>query len=240
MIGKARSSSVLSLGILVLALVGCGNDVTGVRNNDFSARESFRVDLDPAGRSELVLEANSGDIFVTGTSGNSLIIQGERRVESDSQADADARLLGLQVEVTELGDRVSVRTDQPNDTRGRNYIVDYEILVPEDFEVDVTCVNGAVSVESLRGPVSVSAVNGVVSAEDVEASDVRLQVVNGIVDASIALPPGGAADMSTVNGNINLRIPSGTSAELDATVVNGIVTLTNFPLANLTVAPRSG
>ncbi len=230
-----RAGSALSL----LLISACGDGVTDVSNNDFSASEPFRFEFGREDRSRFVLDGISGDITLEATSPDSIIIQGERRVESDSQSDALARLANLRVEVAETDNEIRVRTEQPSNSRGRNYVVDYSVALPADFVVDIDAVNGEVSVGSLRSPVLVSSVNGIVSAEDIEASTVGLTLVNGLIEASITLPTGGAAALSTVNGNIGLSVPAETSAEIDATVVNGTISLSGLPLGSLTITPRS-
>jgi DUF4097 and DUF4098 domain-containing protein YvlB len=230
--------SVLGTGVLVV-LPACGADVTGVSNTDSFAAEPFHFEFGSEGRSMFVLEGISGEIQLVGSSGNSIIVSGERRVESESVQDAEARLLSLQVEVTESADEILVETIQPDNSQGRNYIVDYEVSLPRDLVVELQSVNGSVSLESLRGTVSVTSVNGTISAEDIEASSVALNLVNGLIDAAIVLPLDGQAELSTVNGNIDLSIPVDTSAEVDASVVTGTISILGLSLSDVETTPRS-
>jgi len=56
--------------------------------------------------------------------------------------------------------------------------------------------------------------------------------VNGQITAKITLPLNGNIGMANVNGNIDLEIPTNTSAEFSAGLVNGNITITNLVLQN--------
>jgi hypothetical protein len=215
-----RRLGVLWFGVLIF-LPACGSDVTGISNTDVAAAESFRFSFGREGRSGFLLEGVNGEVVLVGTSEDSVIVWGERRVESESLSDAEARLPGLQVDATASEDQVLIQTVQPSNAQGRNYVVDYTVELPRDLVVQV------------------AAVNGTISADDIGASSLRLSVVNGLILASIALPFQAEAFLSTVNGNIDLSIPVGTSAELDASVVNGAVSLSGLSSEDLVVNPRS-
>ena len=96
-------------------------------------------------------------------------------------------------------------------------------------EVDAASGNGEVTVEGVRGPVSANSGNG----------DVRVTTVQGPVSASsgngdllIRMTELRAADdmqFTTGNGRIELTVPEGFSAEIDASTGNGGIR-TDFPI----------
>ena len=59
-----------------------------------------------------------------------------------------------------------------------------------------------------------------------------VSLVNGQIIAKITLPLNGSIEMANVNGNIELEIPTNTSAEFSAGLVNGNITITNLVLQN--------
>jgi DUF4097 and DUF4098 domain-containing protein YvlB len=169
-------------------------------------------------------------------------------VRSDSQADADTRLQDLQVVTSTTDATIFVRTEQPQDTEGRTYQVDYDVLLPPDMEMNLVNVNGDIEAGHARGDAKITGVNGNIVVSDtgtlvvsnvngnvtvVDAEDVVLSVVNGNVYARFALSPGGEAGASTVNGNVQISIPTTTSALLRATRDNGVVTVSGLPVTDV-------
>ncbi len=184
----------------------------GVSHSEKVASESFLFELGASSR--LRLEGVNGTITVTGGSESaSVTISGERRVGSDSAADAEAHLRELEVRVEERGDEVYVRTVQPSETRGRNYVVDYEITLPRGLTVQINNINGDIDLEGLAG-------------------DTLAELVNGQIDARVSVPVGGVVDLSTVNGTIDVSVPVNTSAHLNANVVNGTIGIRDLTLHN--------
>jgi DUF4097 and DUF4098 domain-containing protein YvlB len=226
--------------LVPLCCLACDDDdVTGVGNNDFSAQEPFMFGVERDNQTMFRLLAVSGSVEIVGVPGtSSLSISGERRVESNSLADAQENLARLEVQVSELETEIVVQTVQPADTGGQNFIVDYTISLPEDLVVNSASVNGSVRVDSVKSAVSVQHVNGPVSADAIEG-DTGITVVNGGIDASITLLVGGTAQIDVANGDIALEIPQQSSAQFSAIVANGSITVSNLTLTNETVTPTS-
>jgi DUF4097 and DUF4098 domain-containing protein YvlB len=233
-------------GIILVALLGLslfaacdGNRISGVGNTNFSAEEPFSIDIARQNRTMFSLEGISGSVRVTGSPGaSSISVTGVRRVESSSVEDATAHLAQLEVEVDSSQAEVVVRTIQPSNSAGRNYIVNYVISLPEDLVVDIANVNGDITVASLKSNAEIHCVNGPILADGIEGN-ITTEVANGGIGASVTLPPAGHADMRVTNGNIVLRIPQATSAKFSATAVNGSITLKDLTLSDATQTPGS-
>lgn len=228
-----KSGVVLMLLTHLVWMTSCGdNDNSQVTNRDFEARESFSFEVAVANRSRLRLQAINGEITITGLPGaTSVIITGEKRVESESTEDAEAYLPELEVNVQGLTDEVFVETTQPQNTGDRNYLVDYTITLPKNLEVQVTHVNGIVTLDSIENDVTVNTVNGEVRLIGIVGSAL-VNVANGTIESDVTLPLAGTIDLNTGNGNINLAIPTNTSAEFSATVAIGSISVSNLVLQN--------
>jgi hypothetical protein len=229
-------------------------DHTGKTN--YSASEEFRFAFDPTNLIRLSLEAISGEITIQGVPNSlldSIFVQGERRVESESAADAEEHLQYLHV-LTNVSEHVlNVRTDQPEHAEGRNYIVEYHIEVPEDFPLTVSQVNGFVRIDEMNADVTASTVNGDmrlggsgIAIANVVNGYLNIEshrgntegtVVNGGIHAEVLLPPQGICVLSITNGNIDLQIPDTTSAHLNANVVNGGIEVRDIPFTSGIVGP---
>lgn len=224
---------------IVALLFGCGDGVTSVGNTDFEAEESIVFDVEINAQTRFRVVAINGSIEVTGDSdATSVTVVGTRSVGSESLADARANLEFLEVAVEQSESEIAVRTDQPQNTHGRSFVVHYMIVVPKDLEVDIVNVNGAITARDIAGSVSVANVNGQVRLEDLRG-DGTVTVVNGQISADARMPLGARLELATTNGTIDLEIPEDVSANLDASVVNGTITLSNLTLVNLVQTTNS-
>jgi DUF4097 and DUF4098 domain-containing protein YvlB len=207
------------LGLILAS--GCGGSSSGFVDNRPWAEEPFSFNEPVGTQTALQLLGVSGTIEVTGTPGaTSIAITGVKRVQANTLEDATAQLAQLDVEVSGSANEVLVQTVQPKFSAGRNYIVNYTISLPQDFDCRILSVNGRIEADAIHG-------------------SVFLRLVNGQITASVTLPSAGEIDMSLVNGNIDLRIPQTTSAQFSATVAIGSISLTNLSLSNETVTPNA-
>jgi hypothetical protein len=235
------------IAILLFACVfwiNCGKDKSTssddtVDNTNFTAERSFSYGVEVVDHSQLSLEAINGNIKITGKSGSdSVIITGIRRVGSESTQDAEEHLKFLEVSVEDLGNKVLVKTIQPEKTYGRSYQVNYAITLPEDLKVVVSSVNGNVTLDSINNEVVVSNVNGTITLDEIYGS-VFVTLTNGGIDGEITMPQDGLIEMILVNGNIVLNIPVETSAAFAAGVTNGNIVVSNLTLKDQIVTSSS-
>jgi hypothetical protein len=226
----------LLLPWVVLVLVAaCGDDDVESPDNRFSASDTFAVVVTQSSRSGLDLTGINGTIAVEGVAGATAIsVYAIARVESDSQADADARISQITVSVDSTGVAVLVETQQPSNTEGRNYVVDYAITVPQSFNLFVTGVNGSVPLEGIEGFVTVDLTNGSVTLDDI-VGGTTVNLVSGRVDGRVTIPPSGELDVDVASGIVNLGIPISTSAQFEAVTGSGTVTVVGLNLQGAVV-----
>jgi hypothetical protein len=210
-----------------------------VDSTNFSATESFAYEIPAKDQTRFVLDAVNGQVHVVGAPEVTAIrIWGERRVESESEADATAHLDEVGVRITDSRDEIFVQTLQPDNSHGRNYVVTYQVVIPRTWKFFLDHVNGIVTVDSLNNDVSVQLVNGNLQFSAIYGS-LHAEVVNGQVTGNLTLPPLGTCKTSTVNGLIALSIPRTTTAEFSAQVTNGNIHVTNLALNNMVSTPHS-
>jgi hypothetical protein len=206
------------------------NDGVGFPFNEpnFYAYETLTIELPIVNHKSIWLEAVRGDIEIEGqVDANSVIVTAEKRVGSDSLEDAEEHMNELEILATDQIDEFIIQTLQPGNTQGRKYIVDYHIILPIDMEIEVTLTNGNISVQDVENSVMVDAVNGNVFLSNVFGSAV-VDLTNGSIDSTMVLPLDGEIRMSTDNGNIDLSIPTSTSAIFAASVTNGSIRTYNL------------
>jgi len=223
----------LSIGLALGVLGGGCDDSTFSPQYNETAQATFDLAFDVTTQTVFDLQGVNGIVVVTGSeTATAVAIHGTRRVRSDTKADAESRLEDLQVVTSVSEDSIRVETEQPNDTQGRSYEVDYTVTLPADFLLDIDNVNGKITVHHARAELDVTGVNGIITVSDARGP-LDVGVVNGNIQAGIVLPPGGEASLNTVNGSIDLSVPTSTSADLRATRANGTVTTVGLTLTGV-------
>jgi hypothetical protein len=248
--------------LFILSLLTCSDDDSSspgdeVDNTNYAASEDFSFSFEAAARTRFRLSGINGPVEITGmAASDSIKIWGERRVESESVADAEAHLSELEVLVSEGSSEISVRTEQPDETRGRNFIVEYNVEFPSDFDVvvsnlngnitilwvngtiDLDLTNGNASIEEARGDLSLDVTNGNILLDEIDAN-VNADLINGTIDSDVAIPAGGSCMLDIINGRIDLVIPRSTSAIFSASVTYGSISVTNLDLQGQVVTPTN-
>ena len=227
-------SVILVIGLAIISGCGVVDSDPNVGNNNYSATETFSLTFETANKSGLKINSINGPIEVFGLDGTTQVkIEGVKKVDSESQSDANAHLKDLEVQISESGGAVDVETRQPKETFGRNYSVYYKIYIPKDFKIEVDLTNGEVFVDSLSSDVDIDLTNGNIMLNEI-FGNVKVDVTNGQIDGKMTLPYQGSVDIETTNGGINVSIPQASSANLSAQVTNGIVRVTNLTMTNMT------
>jgi DUF4097 and DUF4098 domain-containing protein YvlB len=178
----------------------------------------------------------AGDIVVTGGSGDEVRIEAVKRVRARDDSDAKSRLEELRIEVTELPDRVEVRTVYPRERRNYSGSVDFTITMPTGGSANIRSISGDLRVTNVKGELRAESVSGDV----ITSGATRLSLVKSVsgdievTDASAE----GEVTVSSVSGDLIAR---GLKARaLDLASVSGDVMLTNVTCDRATVKTTSG
>jgi len=208
-------------------------------NNDYEVSEEFFRQIEAGNRFLLRLHGINGKIAITGLSTtDSVTIEATKMVSSFSMQDAATHLQDIDVNVQSLTDEVFIETVQPQQTIGRSYVVDYTITLPSNMEIQVNNVNGNITIDFNEKNVSVNNVNGNVTLANIFGS-AWINLTNGTIDSEVTLPLNGTIDLNTVNGNIDITIPTSTSAEFSAAVNVGSINITGLALQNEVVTSKT-
>jgi hypothetical protein len=220
----------LLLPLALLLHAGCGEDPFRVANTDFSAEETVTFEVPVTTQTSFLLLGINGNITVDGDPDATVIsVEARKIVQSESVEDAEANLERLQVGREETQERITLETEQPEKTGGRDFIVFYTITVPDSDSVLVSNINGMVEIDGIRAQVIAQNLNGPVSLTDI-VGGAAAALGNGNLQASVTLPQDENIDFGLSNGSISLTIPTDTSAEFFAIVSNGTIVLNNLTL----------
>ncbi len=122
-----------------------------------------------------------------------------------------------------------VTTPRGKHSESNDVSVQFTLRVPTGVNVDVNTVNGEVSITGATAEVAANTVNGGINVRS-SGGPVRAQTVNGSIDVAMNnLSNPVDLEYGTVNGSVNLELPSGIGARLDLTTVMGEVH-TDFPI----------
>jgi DUF4097 and DUF4098 domain-containing protein YvlB len=106
--------------------------------------------------------------------------------------------------------------------------VEFTVRIPAGVRLAARTVNGSVEASSLQSDVEARSVNGRIALSTTGIASA--QTVNGSIDASLGqrvwTEP---LRFNTVNGSIDLNLPSGIDADLRAETLNGGVS-SDFPI----------
>ncbi len=201
--------------------------------DDVVISEPFAYQLDAVGRNGLQVVGVNGPITVTGESqGGAVAVTGVRTVRGCSSSEAEQWIDRLEVRVDDSAETIVLRTVQPQHTDRCSLEVEYEVSVPARFSTEIVNVNGDVQVRGLDGGTFVTNVNGSVGLHDLTAP-VRVLLTNGTIAGDAVVRNEESVDLRTVNGNVELAIPTGSSAVLMASLANGTIRVVNLALSGV-------
>lgn len=179
--------------------------------------------LSPNGR--VHISNINGDVHINVWDQNSV------KVDAVKRAYSQQRLSEATINVTNTENSVRIKTDYPqNRTYGGNgdnsaASVEYTLTIPRGARLQgAELINGSLDLEGLQGDVNASLVNGAVKANRL-GGEVKLSTVNGriAVNASGLENAKGVA-LNSVNGAIELVVPSGAGANVEASTIHGPIT----------------
>ena len=178
-------------------------------------------DFDSDGR--IQLSNVNGDVTVTACDCSQVSLTANIKASSQEMRDR------ISIEVDDSDDRLSVRTKYKNNRgsswRNQYSEVTYTLYVPNDVNLDgFELVNGNLEINGVTGALDADLVNGELKSDGLTAST-KVNMVNGDMDIRFNdLTNAKYIDLESVNGNINVYIPSSSDATIQAETISGRIT----------------
>lgn len=215
---------VLSAGLSVTACdiqAGEGGFTFGVAAGKAQETWTRSYKLAPGGRLELI--NTNGKISAEPAEGDSVEVSGVRTAKASSD-EAAKELLGkveMREEVGPSSVRIEVRTPRFSGMSGHS--VEWTVKVPRGVNVDLRTVNGGVRLKGLQGDIAAKTTNGGVEGTGIISQNVQATAVNGGIEIEFGAPLGadGKIEFETVNGGVEIGLPSESKATISARCVNG-------------------
>jgi DUF4097 and DUF4098 domain-containing protein YvlB len=201
------------------------------RGPEQSERFSRRVKL---GRDGRVSVGNiSGDIVVTGGSGDEVSIEAVKHGRGDQ-----SQLASVRIVVDDRAGRVDIRTEYENSRmfRSNNVSVDYTLTVPSGASVEMKSISGNVKVSGVRGSVRAESVSGNVTTTDTPKVEAAKSISGNVMLSGISID--GDLSAGTVSGTVTAK---GVKAHaLDLGSVSGDMVVTDVTCDRLNAKSVSG
>lgn len=191
------------------------------------ARDEWRrsYTLEAGGRLEITNQ--NGDIDVEPSPGREVEVVIERTIRSASNEEAQALLQTLKMteEVTPTLVKIQAQPIERELSEGfrRGVTLRYRVRVPQGLTVVLNNGNGGVHLEDVSGTFEATTTNGGVTAVDVTGG-VKVKSVNGGIRIEMNSV---TADIeaAVTNGGVRIEVLPDTRATLDASAINGGVTV---------------
>ena len=201
---------------LVLALGAHASEHRGALAEEF--HQTYQ--LAPDGRVEL--DNINGPVHISAWDRN------EVKVDAIKSADTKERLEEAKIEIDSGKDYLSIRTRYPNHDQTWNWgshnnpaSVEYTLTVPRGARLDeIKLINGSLDVAGVSGEVRASCINGRLKARNL-AGRSHLSTINGRLEAGFDQLAGSPVELNSVNGSVELTIPSDSKAEIEASTISG-------------------
>ena len=202
--------------LLALTLSAHASDHRGTLTEEF--HQTYAINAN--GRVEL--DNINGDVHISSWDRN------EVKVDAVKYADTKERLDEAKIDIESGKDYLSVRTKYPNHDNNWNWgshnnpaSVEYTLTVPRSARLDeIKLINGELDITGIQGEVRASCINGRLEASDLSGR-AKLATINGHLEAKFSELHGETLDLNSVNGSLDLTIPSDSNAEIEASTVSG-------------------
>lgn len=180
------------------------------------------------------------DIHLSGVDSDTVTVESSVG-ENGPKKNRDAGLRRLDDEtnfvLTENNNVVSLTLANTDPAAGGNNAA-FNISMPRTMALDLrTELGGDVMVKDIAGDIEINNTNGAVRLEGIAGSTV-VNTMNGEVHANYTKAPNTIVSITSQNGEVDLRVPSDTKANVQLRSLNGSI-LTDFDKAKLKTKAKS-
>ncbi len=219
-----RPLALLASLVLLLPAASAGND--DEEHEGSTARVQFS---DPAKPGTLKLSLPCAEARITATDGHEVVVtstldqKGRNEVDHEGFRRLDEDVTFELVEKDNIA-TITIAGDSPWAANG----AEFDIKVPRNTNLILrTGQGGDIEVTGVDGDIDINNMNGDVVLRDIGSSAV-VNTLNGEISATFKHAPTKAVSLSSMNGEIDLRLPGDTKANLRMRTHNGSIR-TNFP-----------
>lgn len=201
--------------LLLIAAQGHASDHEG------KLTEEFHQTYTLAANGRIELDNINGSVHINGWD------RDEVKVDAVKYANSKERLDEAKIKVNAGRDSISIRTEYPDHDHTWNLLgrdnpasVEYTLTVPRHARLDeIKLINGSLDIQDVAGEVRASCINGRLSAHGLQGPT-ELSNINGHTEAGFDRLRD-SIEISSVNGGVELTLPSDSQARLEASTMHG-------------------
>jgi hypothetical protein len=203
--------------------------------------ETIDRTFDVRAGADFVLSNVNGRILIDSWDQPKVRVIARKKVDGDRD-ELKAALAALRVEMQPRNGGLVVTTHDPKSENGGASILDwlsgddvdanveYDVTVPRSMNVDVTNTNGGIRLAAVTGKLELDTTNGKIDVKRC-AGSIDASTTNGTIDAELLrIAQGQPLRLETTNGRIEIALPAGAGADVDASITNGSIS-SDLPVA---------
>jgi len=185
-----------------------------------NGEEQISIPLSQPGEAGiLIIDHYKGSISVTGYDGDLVVVKATNRFNQPTKnTNGMKRLVSniIQLSVSEKNNEVTVESNSKNKT------IDLDIKIPNNFSLNIQNYdNGKITVYNLTGEMEISNINGDIIVNNLSGSAVLNTVDGHIVVQFIKVTTNTPMAFSTIEGKIDVTLPSDVNALVKMKSDNG-------------------
>ena len=217
--------------LTIILFMGCDSDDNGM--DGFTLEDVETRSWSIQGIDEMEATTVNGMINCHAILGDTIIAEITKRCTGYDQADAEACIDSIVVTDSIADNRAYLIAEMPGGGY-RKYSTDFDIMSSGSIFIDLTTVNGVITITNMIAGSQLHTTNGNLTVSDLEGN-IFGGCVNGAIDCEMdTLATGDTVILQTVNGNILLRLPSNVSATFVASTAVGTISVAGFPFVEYT------
>jgi hypothetical protein len=228
---KLRPNPLLHFGVLLAAFALLGGPARA--DDDKGTTTSHIKFSDPAKPGTLKAVLPWANVHIIGTAGSDVVVTSTLSEKGRKEERPDGlRRLDEEVSfaLSESHNTVSLQIVGENPWAAHG--AEFKIAVPHNTALVLrTEAGGDMLVENIDGDIDITSMNGEVTLRDIGSSAV-VNTMNGEINAVFKTAPAKPVSFSSMNGEIFVKLPADTKANLRLRSHNGAI-LTDFPEAIL-------
>jgi DUF4097 and DUF4098 domain-containing protein YvlB len=210
------------LGLILGACAALLLNVAVARASDDEAvvTEEFHQTylLNAKGRVEL--QNINGAVHITVWDQNQVKVDAIKRAEDQQDLKDEEIIVDAHADSISIQTKYHQRETSWRNSHHRGAEVEYALTVPRSVRLDeIKLINGGLDVSGVTGEVRASCINGKIEARGL-AGELKLSTINGPLDAELERVAT-SVELSSVNGQLHLTLPSDAKARIEATTVHG-------------------
>jgi len=209
--------------------------------NATEIREKFEKTYALRFGGEFILENTNGSVDVEAWDKSEVKLEALKIVKAQSRRDAKEFMKRVKIRVERNRNRIQIKTEYPKRQGDSGFLswmfggkkpqvtVRYTLRVPQEVDLDIETVNGAISVRDVEGEIDLHTTNGHIEA-DALSGTITAATVNGGIEVELEdLARNDEVRLKTVNGSVVAYFPHDLNADMEANTVNGSIR-TDYPL----------